>query len=209
MIGERLILIVDGTDLPRLGRTLAEVPRGSVLVQLRAKALSGRALWVMAEELRGLTQEAGVRLMINDRIDVALAVAADGAHLPETGLSLTEARRLLGPGRLLGASRHVPAAAAAACAAGADLVTVGPIWETPGKGPPLGLAGLGEACRLVSVETRRAAVFALGGIDSHERAVGATRAGAHGVAVLRAVPLAAELLRGISSRRPGQTEAAS
>jgi thiamine-phosphate pyrophosphorylase len=169
---ERLCLIVDrglGLDV------LAELPAGSALVQLRDKELSGRELERVARVAREITRRHGMRLVINDRVDVALAVGADGVHLPERGLGVADARKLIG---MVGASTHSPADAAARLAEGADYVVLGPIWETPGKGPALGpeaLAGLPPA------------VLALGGVDGPERARAARAAGAHGVAVLRAV----------------------
>lgn len=190
-VAERLLLITDRRlgDMPaQVARALAGVPRGVALVQLREKDLEGRALYELARAVRAITTQAGARLVINDRVDVALAVGADGVHLPEDGLSVADARALLGAGRLVGASTHAAATARARLAEGADLVTLGPIWETPSKagmGAPLGtaaLAGLAGA----------AGVFALGGIDGPPRAREARQAGAHGIAVIRGVFAAAD-----------------
>jgi thiamine-phosphate pyrophosphorylase len=130
--------------------------------------------------------------LVNDRLDVALACGADGAHLPDDGLPIAEARALAPPGFLLGASAHGADDALAKARAGADLVTLGPIWDTPSKagyGPPLGLEPLRRAAAGLGAGT---ALFAIGGVDSPARASEARRAGAHGVAVIRAAVGAAD-----------------
>jgi thiamine-phosphate pyrophosphorylase len=129
---------------------------------LREKDLSAAELLPLAIELRALTRRFAARLLINDRIDVALAVAADGVHLGGHSLPVAVARGLLGPQRLIGISTHLPAEIAAAAAAGADLVTFGPVFATPAKltyGQPLGLEALRLACQNSPLP-----VFALGGI---------------------------------------------
>jgi thiamine-phosphate pyrophosphorylase len=135
-------------------------------------------------DLRELTGRHGARLLINDRVDVALAVAADGVHLGGRSLPVATVRRLLGPDRLIGVSTHHPAEIAAAAAAGADFATFGPVYATPSKlpyGQPLGLAALRQACHASPVP-----VFALGGIRAaHLAALQA--AGCAGVAVISAI----------------------
>lgn len=181
----------------RLNTALSAVPRGSVAVQLRARALDGGPLLAVAERLRALTTRLGAPLFINDRVDVALLVGADGVHLPGSGLSPRAARRLCGPRMMLGTSTHSPAEARAAVIAGADLVTFGPVWPTPSKPPldpaafpptlvgslvaPVGIDGLREVVSALPVP-----VFALGGIDTVERASQCLAVGAR-VACLRAV----------------------
>jgi thiamine-phosphate pyrophosphorylase len=119
---------------------------------------------------------------VNDRVDVALASGADGVHLPAASLPSAVARRLLGPVAWIGRSTHAADEAEEALDEGADYVVLGPICPTPSKeafGPPLGIAAL-TALR------RSSRVLAIGGIDATNAA--ATRAaGAHGVAVIRAV----------------------
>ena len=192
---ERLLLVTDrrlGDPTSLVARALEGVPRGRVLVQLREKDLEGRALFELAAALREVTRRAGARLLVNDRMDVALACGADGVHLPEDGLPVAEARALAPPGFVVGASSHDPQSAAAKARAGADLVTIGPIWETPSKaayGAPLGLEAVSRAAAALE---GRAALFAIGGIDGPARAAEARRAGAHGVAAIRAVFAAAD-----------------
>ncbi len=163
---------------------------GGVMVQLRDKQLGGRALTELARALREVTRARDCPLVINDRLDVALAVEADGVHLPEAGMSIADARRLAGPDLLIGASTHGAEAARRACAAGANFVVCGPVWDTPSKrgmGDPIGLGELGDAARDLPGK-----VYALGGVTDVERAAAARDVGAHGVAVIRAVLTAAD-----------------
>jgi len=187
-VRERLLIVTDrrlapGGDLAALlARALAGVRPGTVLVQLREKDLGGRALHDLARAVLEVTRRAGARLVINDRLDVALAVGADGVHLPEEGLTLADARRLA-PALLLGASVHSPEGAGSR--SGADYLVAGPVWDAPGK------PGIGVKAFSAIVQAARPPVFAIGGIDV-ARADAALGAGAHGVAVIRAVMEAAD-----------------
>lgn len=159
----------------------AALDAGLPAVQLRDKDLEGRELLALAERLRAATTARGARLWVNDRVDVALAVGADGVQLGAASLPVEIVRALVPPGMLLGHSVHaVPEAAASL----ADVVVFGPVWETPSKrafGPPHGPAGLREAARAARVP-----VIAIGGIDAGRAGV-ARAAGAAGVAVIRAI----------------------
>ena len=94
-------------DLARAARSaLAGLPPGSVAFHLREKDLGGRDLVALARALRALCTETGQLLVVNDRVDVALAAGADGVHLPSAGLPVADARALLGPDRLVGVSCH-------------------------------------------------------------------------------------------------------
>ena len=188
-----LYLITDRHQVP-LGRTLldtveAALQGGVRAVQLREKDLDAAALFPLAEKLRGLTRRYAARLLINDRIDVALAVDADGIHLGGHSLPVAIARRLLGPQRLLGVSTHQPAEIPPAAAAGADFVTFGPVFATPSKriyGEPVGLEALCLACQNSPLP-----VFALGGIKPcHLAALQAS--GAAGPAVISAIIAASD-----------------
>jgi thiamine-phosphate pyrophosphorylase len=180
----RLVLVTDrratgGRDLTLVvERALGA---GLPAVQLRDKDLPGRALWALAERLRAATLRAGALLFVNDRVDVAVAVGADGVHLGEASLAVDVARTLLPPGVLVGESTHTVAAAAASHA---DFVFFGPVHETPEKrafGAPQGEARLALATRAARVP-----VVAIGGIDAGNAAA-ARGHGAHGVAVVRAI----------------------
>jgi thiamine-phosphate pyrophosphorylase len=178
-----LILVSDeAPDLVgRLTRALAGASDGSrVAVQLRSRARS-RELFGLAQELRELTRSHRSALLINDRIDVALAVEADGVHLPEAGLPIEAVRKLVGQQRWIGASRHDLKGLFEAARAGADYATLSPIHDVPGKGPPLGIVGFGRA-----VGGARLPVYALGGVRAADVSE-LQRAGARGVAVVREV----------------------
>jgi thiamine-phosphate pyrophosphorylase len=161
-----LCLITDRTQVP-VGRTLvqtiaAALEGGVRAVQLREKELTAAELYPLALELRELTRRFGARLLINDRIDVALAVGADGVHLGGHSLPVAAARRILGDRLLIGASTHRIEEVLTAAAAGADFVTFGPVYATPSKlpyGDPLGLSALERACAISPVP-----LFALGGV---------------------------------------------
>jgi len=155
-------------------------------IQLREKDLSGRELAELAESVK---QRLGgsSKLLINNRLDVALVTGAAGVHLGEHGLPVGEARRFLAercPGRefLVGASTHSLKAAQEAEASGADYVIFGPVFATPSKadfGAPQGPAKLQEVCERVKIP-----VIAIGGITL-ENAGDALQAGASGLAAIR------------------------
>jgi thiamine-phosphate pyrophosphorylase len=163
-------------------RILAAVPPGSTALQLRDRGRTTRALLALAERLRALCGRHGAPLLVNDRLDIALAVGADGAHLGERSIDLADARQLLGPEAFLCVAVHDLAAVDAAARSGATAALVSPIYATPGKGAPRGPRFVTEA------RTRAADVllYALGGIDAN-RASECVRAGAHGVAAIRSV----------------------
>ena len=161
----------------------------------------------MAEELRELTAERGAHLIINDRADVALAVGADGVHLPARGLPPAIARRIVGEGMLVGVSTHSLAEARQAAEAGADYIFFGPLFYTPSKaayGPPVGLEALQEVAAALGTSVP---VIGLGGVKPGNVAEVLAH-GARGVALISAVIAAddpAEAARGILSE---MTEAA-
>lgn len=187
MIDCSLYLITDRHQTN--GRPLAAVVRAALeggvrMVQLREKDLSGRELFALATELRRLTREFGARLIINDRLDIALAAGADGVHIGTASLPVAVVRRILGPEMLIGYSAHGVAEAEQAQVDGADFVTFGPVYHTPSKaayGEPVGVPKLAEAAKHLTIP-----VFALGGItESSVAEVMAT--GADGIALISAV----------------------
>lgn len=183
MIDFSLYLITDRHQTA--GRPLLEVVEAALsggvrAVQLREKDLPTAELYDLAWELRALTARYDARLLINERIDVALAVEADGVHLGVTSLPVTAARRIA-PKLLIGYSSHAVGEAAAALAKGADFVTFGPVFPTPSKaayGQPLGLDALAEACSRL-----RGPVFALGGVKQGNLAQ-VTASGCYRVALI-------------------------
>ncbi|HAD05036.1 MAG: thiamine-phosphate diphosphorylase [Desulfuromonadales bacterium GWD2_61_12] len=165
-----LYLITDRHQLPA-GRTLGETVRAALeggvrAVQLREKDLAAAELYPLARELRALTRAFGAKLLVNDRVDIALAVEADGVHLGGHSLPIAVCRTLLGPDKLLGVSTHRLGEIDAAAGAGADFVTFGPVYPTPTKlpfGPPLGPEALAAACATTPLP-----LFALGGIGKEQ-----------------------------------------
>ena len=137
-------------------------PPGTVALQLREKDLSARALYQLALRLREICARAGAPLIVNDRVDVAIAADADGVHLPSDSIGAGMARKLLGPNRLIGVSSHSPAEVAAAAREGADFAVFGPVFDPlskPATGAASGASGLRAACGAGAIP-----VFALGGI---------------------------------------------
>lgn len=166
---------------------LSSLPIGAALLQLREKDLGPRDVIALARRLLPITRPRRCPLLINDRLDVALAAGADGVHLPERGLDVAEARAIAGPSIVIGTSVHSPAAAGARARAGADAIVCGPIWPTPSKAPygaPLGIEALSAA--VAAVAGTGAALFAIGGVERPSRAALARSRGAHGIAGIRA-----------------------
>jgi thiamine-phosphate pyrophosphorylase len=158
----------------------AAVEGGATVVQLRVKAPTEQVV----QAGRGF-RELPATFIVNDDVEAALELAADGVHLGRDDLG---AERALGAGLLLGASAATVVEAREAEALGAAYVGAGPVWATPTKpdaDPPIGLEGLAEICRAVSVP-----VIAIGGVDA-SNAGDCIRAGAAGVAVVRAASDAA------------------
>jgi len=157
---------------------------GATAVMLREKDLAARDLYELALALREVTRRARALLIVNDRVDVALATGADGVHLGWKSLPPRKAREVVGPAGLIGVSTHSAEDAWKAEREGADYVTFGPVFPTPSKEglvEPQGLAGI----RRVK-ESLRIPLVALGGIDAVNTG-DAFRAGADGVAVIRAL----------------------
>ena len=137
-------------------------PPGAVALQLREKDLSARALYELALRLRPICTRAGAPLIVNDRVDVAIAADADGVHLPFDSIGVSMARVLLGPDRLIGVSTHSPPDVADAARQGADFAVFGPVFDPlskPATGSAWGPGGLAAACGAGAIP-----VFALGGI---------------------------------------------
>lgn len=184
----RLYLVTD-RDLAG-GRPLAEVVRlalrgGVTAVQLREKSLGASRFLEEVLELQRVLAGTGVPLVVNDRVDVALAAGADGVHVGQGDLPAAEARRLIGPSMLLGVSVATADEARKALTDGADYVSVSPVFLTPTK-PDAELAVGLEGVARVRAAAGDAPVLAIGGINAgNARAVVA--AGSDGVAVVSAV----------------------
>ncbi len=189
-----LYLITDRhqTNGRGLAETVEEALKGGVrAVQLREKDLSSRELYEFAYNLRKLTARYGARLFINDRVDIALAVDADGVHLGGQSIPIYKVRAILGEKRLIGVSCHNQVSAITAQEKGADFITFGPVYYTASKaayGEPVGIGRLADVASLLRIP-----VFALGGIN-RDNADETVKAGAHGIALISAI-LAAEAPR--------------
>jgi thiamine-phosphate pyrophosphorylase len=187
----RLYLVTDRHQTagrPLLSVVGRAVRAGVRAVQLRERDLPTRELIMLAEEFQCQAPEA--KLLINDRVDLALALGAHGTHLRESSLPTSVARGLLRPQQLLGRSVHSVEGVTAAEREGADFVVLGPIYETPSKqayGSPLGLRLLEQAAR-----TTRVPMFAIGGITA-ARVREVLQAGAFGVAVLSSILSSADV----------------
>lgn len=158
--------------------------QASLAVQLREKDLSARELYDLGTRLQEVLNPGQIPLLINDRIDVALALDAAGVHLAGHSLPTRTARRILGPDKLLGVSTHSLDAAHHAAEEGADFVVFGPVFATPSKlayGPPQGLSELAAVVRDVPIP-----VLGIGGITPANLPQ-VRQTGAHGVAMIRAV----------------------
>jgi thiamine-phosphate pyrophosphorylase len=174
-----------------------------VAVSLREKDLGGRELLALARELAAITRAARARLFINGRVDVALAAGADGVHLPGNGLAPADVRAIA-PMLAIAVSTHTKKEIEVAAQAGVAFAVFGPVFDTPSKRGILTAVGL--------LELREAArshlpVLALGGI-THRDAGACARAGAAGIACIRAVlgasdpgSSAAEFVRGFDAEK--------
>ena len=187
MIDYSLYLVTDRAL--SLGRSTVEVVRAAIrggvsCVQLREKGCSTREFMDEARLLKALLAGTGVPLFINDRLDVALAVGADGVHLGQNDLAIADARRLVGNRMIIGISAESVADAIRAEAEGADYIGASPVFTTSTKtdtAPPLGLDGLRAIRRAVQLP-----LVAIGGINA-DNAAQVLRAGADGLAVVSAI----------------------
>jgi len=184
----RLYLITDrhqtADDGDYLNRIESALAAGVRMLQMREKDLTANDLFILGQKLRQLTRRYDALLLINDRVDLALALDADGVHLPETSLPPAAARQLLGPQKIIGVSTHRESRIRQAAADGADFATFSPIYSTPSKisyGLPQGLASLGKACRATSLP-----IYALGGITA-DQVSECRQAGVFGVAVISGI----------------------
>lgn len=163
----------------------AAAARGGVtIVQLRDPDATTRALIAAAGALQAVLAPHGVPLVINDRVDVALAVGADGVHLGDRDMPAATTRRLLGPGRIVGVTVHDAAEARAVDADVADYAGIGPVFATTTKAearPAIGVDGFRALRRLVPLPA-----VGIGGIDA-ARTADVIAAGADGVAVVSAI----------------------
>lgn len=182
----RLYLVTDRRQVERdLVDVVGEcVAAGLPAVQLREKDLGAGEMLALARRLREVTKPPGARLVVNDRVDVALAAAADGVQRTSTSMAIADMRALAGGRLRIGASVHALDEALAADAAGADWIVFGPVYDTPSKqafGAPQGVQKLVAVTKAV-----RTPVIAIGGVTP-ERVRELRDAGAAGVGVISAI----------------------
>ena len=164
---------------------IAPPARACLSVQLRDRDLPVRELLRLGQVVRAVTRAIGASMIVNDRVDLAILLEADGLHLGRASVSVAEARRLLGQGAWISMSAHSVEDVLAAAAAGANAVLLSPIFASPGKGAPIGTGALVQARAALAKEGRSMKLYALGGV-SLETAGACLEAGADGVAAIRA-----------------------
>lgn len=179
------------------GRPLSQIIReaceaGVAAVQFREKDLSLRDQLQLASEIAAVTKQRGMKLLINDRIDLCMALDAEGVHLPASGLPVGVARKILGDKKWIGVSCHSLEEVQAAEGEGADFAVLGPIYDTPSKrtyGAPLSLDYFKKARGATSIP-----LFAIGGV-TQSRLKEVFKAGANGVAMISTIVSAKDVFK--------------
>jgi thiamine-phosphate pyrophosphorylase len=184
LVFPRLYAIIDPTLLTSSELDLAEALAGSgvELIQYRNKTASSRQFFEISRQLSSVLAPRGVRLVVNDRPDIALLAGAGGVHVGQDDLSVEDARAICGPDRWVGVSTHTLEQLAAADRTSADYIALGPIFSTATKKNPDPVVGT-ELLRKARRMTKKPLV-AIGGITL-ERAAEVYRAGADSLAVIR------------------------
>jgi thiamine-phosphate pyrophosphorylase len=186
----RLHVLTDARGGPAaLVAVAAAVAAGAPVVQVRHKDCTDRALYAFAARVVEICAPADATCIVNDRVDIAVAVGADGTHLGADDLPVAAARRVAGPGHLLGGTARNAEQGRQLVAAGADYLGVGPVYRTTtktGLPDPMGPAGIAAVAEAVEVP-----VIAISGVTS-ERVGELLAAGAWGVAVVGAISGAAD-----------------
>ncbi len=131
------------------------------LIQIREKQLTARLLCEITESVVALTSESSTKVLVNDRADIAIACGADGVHLTSNSMRVNVIRSMVPAGFLVGVSTHSREDVMAAAQQGADFAVLAPVFTTPGKSEPLGIAMVADICATIQPFP----VFALGGID--------------------------------------------
>lgn len=176
------------------GRSTAEVVTDAIVggvdvIQLREKGMAARRRYELGLRLRELTAGTDVPLIVNDRVDLAQVIDADGVHLGDQDLPVEVAREQLGSGAIIGRSVTTPAEAEAATAAGADYLGVGAVYQTDSKDVDPAQAGIGPDGIAAVRSVTDLPIVGIGGIDA-ANAADVVAAGADGVAVISAITTA-------------------
>ena len=186
--GLDLVLI---TDRKVCGKKLTDIIEHAIeggvgTVQLREKDLCTGDLYSLAKEIREITERKDVNLIINDRVDIATAVDADGVHLGWQSLGIDIVRRMIGRDKIIGFSAHSLEEAERAKSSGADYVSISPVFDTVNKDyfiKPLGVGAIGRVKDQINIP-----VIALGGINE-SNVSSVIKNGADGVAIISAILL--------------------
>ncbi|HHW04239.1 MAG TPA: thiamine phosphate synthase [Thermoanaerobacterales bacterium] len=197
---------LDGMDL--VTAVELAIKGGATIIQLREKYISGREFYELAMEIRQVTKRYNIPLIINDRVDIALAVNADGVHVGQEDIPANVVRRIIGPGKILGVSAKTVDEAQKAEKDGADYLGVGAVFPTPTK-PESEAIGVGEVKRIK--EAVKIPVVAIGGITRENAYEIIREAGVDGISSVSAVfagdiekntsLLIEEIVRAINDRR--------
>lgn len=155
---------------------------GAQFIQLRDKYFSPREFYASAQAVMEFAKPRGIKVIVNDRVDIALAVAADGVHLGQDDLLVANARKLLGERAIIGFSTHSLAQAISASLLPADYIAIGPVFSTQTKEDPDPVIGL-ETVKAVRREIGNMPVVAIGGIDRRTY-LSVLEAGATSVAII-------------------------
>ena len=191
----KLYLILDQTQTN--GRPLVDVVRSALsagvpAIQFRAKGLSLKVQWESAFTIQEIARVYSIPLLVNDRIDICLALDAAGVHLPSTGLPIHVARKMLGHSKLIAASCHSLTEVQKAESEGADFAVLGPVYDTPTKrllGHPIGIKTFGAIKKRTSLP-----LFAIGGVKQENVKV-LFDAGADGVAMVSEILSAEDVFK--------------
>ncbi|MBE6044875.1 thiamine phosphate synthase [Clostridium thermopalmarium] len=186
-INYKLYLITDRSFLN--GRSLkdcveAAIKGGVTLVQVREKDASTREFYKIAKEVKEITSKYNIPLLINDRIDIALAIDAEGVHLGQSDMPIKLARKILGEDKIIGISANTLEEALEAQKAGADYLGIGPVFYTGTKkdiDEPIGVHGLKEITQNIRIPS-----VAIGGINK-ENAESVLETGVNGISVISAI----------------------
>ncbi|MFZ1946850.1 MAG: thiamine phosphate synthase [bacterium] len=170
-------------DLPLAEFVRQVIEAGATCLQVRLKNEDARAIQDFTAAVMRLARPRSVPVIVNDRLDVALAAGADGVHVGETDLAVADVRRIAGPGLVVGASASGADVARRAAAAGADYVGMGPVFRSPSKPgvEPVGWEAFSAARRIISLP-----MVAIGGINHSNLHVPLDH-GADGIAVISAL----------------------
>jgi thiamine-phosphate pyrophosphorylase len=195
-------LYVITSSVPELGRdhydvAAAAIEGGASAIQLRVKRRQMGETLKLAYAIRELTQNAGIPLIVNDHVGIAMAAKAEGLHIGPDDISLTAARQMVGPHVMIGVSTQKHDEALRAERGGADYVGVGPVFETVSKlgKEVVGLQRITKIKAVVGIP-----VVAIGGIDA-ARVQACVQAGADAVAVLSAVSMADDMVQATAELR--------